>query len=117
VVAVNEMSSGQNSFGIRFQVLSLKNQATAARAPKIAKSGQYMPHRSQPVQASGFTACGGWYPLLLNLSEDSSTADGQKAIQNPQPLHNSALIATVPRGRLIVFTSAMDSLLKFSLNL
>jgi hypothetical protein len=80
------------------------------RSPKIAKSGQYIPHISQPTQAYGFTACGGWYPLLLNLSENSSTAAGQKAIQNPQPLHNSSFISTVPRGRLNFFVSDMDSL-------
>ena len=64
----------------------------------MAKSGQYIPHRSQPLHFSGATTCGGWYPLELNAEESSSTFVGQNSTQKPHALHRSMTIETRPFG-------------------
>src|SRR6266567_2080960 len=62
----------------------------------MAKSGQYMPHRSQPLHFSGATTCGGWYPLELKAEESASTLVGQNSTQKPQALQRSTKIETRP---------------------
>src|SRR5579864_7389958 len=64
--------------------------------PLIAKSGQYMPQRSQPLHFSGCTTCGGWYPLELKAEESASTCVGQNSTQNPHALHRSTTSETRP---------------------
>src|SRR5881275_2267416 len=64
----------------------------------MAKSGQNIPHISQPEHFSGSTACGGWYPLELKAEERASTCVGQNSTQNPQALHRSTWMETAPRG-------------------
>jgi hypothetical protein len=58
----------------------------------MAKSGQYIPHKSQPLHFSGFTTCGGWYPLELNAEESAKTFVGQNSTQKPQALQRSTTI-------------------------
>jgi hypothetical protein len=62
----------------------------------MAKSGQYMPHKSHPLHFSGCTAWGGWYPLELKVEESASTWDGQNSTQKPQALQRSTTIDTRP---------------------
>src|SRR5581483_9811561 len=62
----------------------------------MAKSGQYMPHRSQPLHLSGATTCGGWYPLELNAEESARTLVGQNSTQKPQALQRSTMMWTLP---------------------
>src|ERR1700747_2152859 len=62
----------------------------------MAKSGQYMPQRSQPLHFSGATTCGGWYPLELKAEESASTLVGQNSTQKPQALQRSTMIETRP---------------------
>ncbi len=62
----------------------------------MAKSGQYMPQRSQPLHFSGATTCGGWYPLELKAEESASTLVGQNSTQKPQALQRSTTIDTRP---------------------
>jgi len=62
----------------------------------MAKSGQYMPHRSQPLHFSGATTCGGWYPFELKAEESASTLVGQNSTQKPQALQRSTTIETRP---------------------
>ena len=50
VIAVEKMDTRENTFGVSVHV----------RAPKMAKSGQYIPHRSQPLHFSAATTWGGW---------------------------------------------------------
>src|SRR5512146_1764991 len=64
----------------------------------MAKSGQYMPHKSQPEHLSAFTMCGGWYPLELYAELSARTLVGQNSTQNPQALHRSTTIDTEPRA-------------------
>src|SRR4029077_7463654 len=59
-------------------------------------SGQYMPHRSQPLHFSGATTCGGWYPLELKAEESASTLVGQNSTQKPQALQRSTTMETRP---------------------
>src|SRR6266498_1948374 len=78
----------------------------------MAKSGQYIPHRSQPLHFSAKTTCGGWYPLELNADESERTLVGQNSTQNPQPLHRSTVIDTKPLampGLLWNFPQATES--------
>src|SRR5579862_7490150 len=62
----------------------------------MAKSGQYMPHRSQPLHFSGATTWGGWYPFELKAEESASTLVGQNSTQKPQALQRSTTIETRP---------------------
>src|ERR1019366_9888899 len=62
----------------------------------MAKSGQYMPQRSQPLHFSAATTCGGWYPVELKAEESARTWVGQNSTQNPHPLQRSTVIATWP---------------------
>src|ERR1017187_2378893 len=62
----------------------------------MAKSGQYRPHRSQPLHFSAATTWGGWYPLELNAEESESTRVGQNSTQKPQPLQRSIVMNTEP---------------------
>ena len=62
----------------------------------MAKSGQYMPHRSQPLHFSGATTCGGWYPFELKAEESERTLVGQNSTQNPHALQRSTTIETRP---------------------
>src|SRR5579871_4725505 len=62
----------------------------------MAKSGQYMPQRSQPLHFSGATTCGGWYPLELNAEERARTLVGQNSTQNPHALQRSTTMETLP---------------------
>src|SRR5512142_1588680 len=64
----------------------------------MAKSGQYIPHRSQPEHLSGATTCGGWYPLELYAELKARTFVGQNSTQNPQALQRSTTIETEPRA-------------------
>jgi hypothetical protein len=66
----------------------------------MAKSGQYMPHSPQPLHFSGFTACGGWYPLELKAEERPNTLVGQNSTQIEQPLHRSTMTETAPCGKI-----------------
>jgi hypothetical protein len=62
----------------------------------MAKSGQYIPQRSQPLHFSADITCGGWYPLELNAEDKARTLVGQNSTQNPQPLQRSTVIETEP---------------------
>src|ERR1700746_2455842 len=62
----------------------------------MAKSGQYMPHRSQPLHFSGATTCGGWYPFELKAEESARTLVGQNSTQKPQALQRSTMMETRP---------------------
>src|ERR1700739_4600804 len=62
----------------------------------MAKSGQYMPQRSQPLHFSGATTCGGWYPLELKAEESASTFVGQNSTQKPHALQRSTTMETRP---------------------
>src|ERR1017187_8584372 len=62
----------------------------------MAKSGQYIPQRSQPLHFSAATTCGGWYPVELKAEESARTWVGQNSTQNPHPLQRSTVIATWP---------------------
>src|SRR4029077_19205637 len=64
--------------------------------PLMAKSGQYMPQRSQPLHFSGCTTCGGWEAFELNAEESASTCVGQNSTQKPQALQRSTTIETRP---------------------
>src|ERR1700748_50756 len=68
----------------------------ATLVPAMAKSGQYMPQRSQPLHFSGATTCGGWYPLELKAEESASTLVGQNSTQKPQALQRSTTMETRP---------------------
>ena len=74
----------------------LPDEAAVLAALKSAKSGQYIPQRSQPLHFSEAMTCGGWYPLELNAEESESTLVGQNSTQNPHPLHRSTVIDTEP---------------------
>ena len=79
---------------------------------QIAKSGQTIPHRLQPVQRSASTKAGGWYPLALSLPSATRTWTGQNSIQKPQPLHHSSLTYTRPWGlrAKVVFEALFSSI-------
>src|SRR5208337_1025643 len=62
----------------------------------MAKSGQYIPHKSQPLHLSGCTTCGGWYPLELKAEDSASTLVGQNSTQKPQALQRSTTMETRP---------------------
>src|SRR5581483_3737053 len=62
----------------------------------MAKSGQYIPQRSQPLHFSGLTTCGGWYPRELNAEESARTLVGQNSTQKPHDLQRSTTIDTRP---------------------
>ena len=62
----------------------------------MAKSGQYMPHKSHPLHFSGCTTWGGWYPLELKAEESASTCVGQNSTQKPQALQRSTTMETRP---------------------
>src|SRR5579862_3914008 len=62
----------------------------------MAKSGQYMPHRSQPLHFSGATTWGGWYPFELKAEESARTLVGQNSTQKPHALQRSTTIETRP---------------------
>jgi len=66
----------------------------------MAKSGQYMPHKSQPLHLSGATTWGGWYPLELNAEESASTLVGQNSTQKPHALQRSTMMVTRPFANL-----------------
>ena len=63
MVAIEKMCAGQNTVWICFHFspppacLAL---SCGILVPLIAKSGQYIPHKSQPLHFSGCTTCGGW---------------------------------------------------------
>src|ERR1035441_10582795 len=77
----------------------------------MAKSGQYMPQRSQPLHFSAATTCGGWYPVELKAEESQRTWVGQNSTQNPQPLHRSTVMATKPLAK---GPSRVESILRSS---
>src|SRR6476619_730146 len=62
----------------------------------MAKSGQYMPHKSQPLHFSAAITCGGWYPRELKAEERASTLVGQNSTQKPHALQRSTMILTAP---------------------
>src|ERR1039457_4260087 len=62
----------------------------------MAKSGQYIPQRSQPEHLSPNATSGGWYPFELNAEESARTWVGQNSTQKPPPLQRSTMIATWP---------------------
>src|SRR5581483_9208278 len=62
----------------------------------MAKSGQYIPQRSQPLHFSGLTTCGGWYPFELKADESARTLVGQNSTQKPQDLQRSTTMSTRP---------------------
>src|SRR5215470_857195 len=62
----------------------------------MAKSGQYMPHKSQPLHFSGATTWGGWYPFELKAEESARTLVGQNSTQKPHALQRSTTIETRP---------------------
>ncbi len=57
VVAVHEVNPGEYAARISFH---LSPPAECTLVAKMAKSGQYIPHKSQPLHFSGCTTCGGW---------------------------------------------------------
>src|SRR5208282_5143024 len=65
VVAVEKVCAGQHSMGVCFHfsppaTFCCGTLSCGILVPLMAKSGQYMPQRSQPLHFSGCTTCGGW---------------------------------------------------------
>ena len=63
MIAVEKVRARQNAMGICFHFApppACLALSCWTLVPLIAKSGQYMPQRSQPLHFSGCTTCGGW---------------------------------------------------------